>query len=86
MIVVNIDIMLAKNKYEISENARVKLIEIFEKKSKSKHFANARTVRNILDNLIEIQAVRTMDSVKSKDERIIEAEDIIQYIQEIENN
>lgn len=80
------DIMLAKNKYEISENARVKLIEIFEKKSKSKHFANARTVRNILDNLIEIQAVRTMDSIKSEDERIIEAEDVIKYIQENENN
>ena len=80
------DIMLSKNKYEISENAKAKLMEIFEKKSKSKHFANARTVRNILDNLIEIQAVRTMDDIKNENERIIKINDVIQYIQENEDN
>lgn len=80
------DIMLSKNKYEISENAKAKLMEIFEQKSKSKHFANARTVRNILDNLIEIQAVRTMDDMKNENERIIKINDVVQYIQENEDN
>lgn len=76
------DIMLAKKKYEITDDAREKLLEIFELKSKSKNFANARTVRNILDSLIEIQAVRTMDS-DAENERIIKIEDAEQYAKEL---
>ena len=76
------DIMLAKKKYEITDDAREKLLDIFEIKSKSKNFANARTVRNILDSLIEIQAVRTMDS-DAENERIIKIEDAEQYAKEL---
>ena len=47
-----------------------------------KNFANARTVRNILDSLIEIQAVRTMDS-DAENERIIKIEDAEQYAKEL---
>ena len=79
-----LDIMLAKKKYEITEEAKSKLVEILEKCSKDKHFANARTVRNILDTLIEIQAVRTMEdnNPSNDDERIIRLEDVEQYQEE----
>ena len=75
------DIMLAKKNYEITEEAKSRLAEILEKCSKNKHFANARTVRNILEELIEIQALRTMEDndPSNDDERIIHLEDVEQY-------
>lgn len=78
------DIMLKEKKYEISEEAKNKLLEVFEKKSNSKHFANARTVRNILDGIIEIQAVRTIEDedLENDNERIIRLEDVEQYCKE----
>lgn len=77
-------IMLAKKNYEITEDAKTKLVEIFKKQSKDKHFANARTVRNILENLIEIQAVRTMedDDLENDNEKTIRIEDVEQYYNE----
>lgn len=79
-----LDSMLAKKKYEITEEAKGRLVEILEKCSKSKHFANARTVRNILEGLIEIQALRTMEDndPSNDDERIIRLEDVEQYQKE----
>ena len=78
------NLMLNKKKYEITDEAKNKLLEVFESKTKDKNFANARTVRNILENLIEIQAVRTLenDDLEKVDERIIRIEDVEQYIQE----
>lgn len=73
------DKMIAAKKYEIAEDAKIKLREIFEIKSKDKHFANARTVRNILDELIEIQAVRTTEENMTNSERIIKLDDVTEY-------
>lgn len=78
------NIMLAKKNYEITDDAKRKLLDVFELQSKSHHFANARTVRNILDGLVEIQAVRTMDddNPEKNTERIIRIEDVEQYYNE----
>jgi SpoVK/Ycf46/Vps4 family AAA+-type ATPase len=79
------NIMLAKKNYAITDDAKNKLLEVFEMQSTSKHFANARTVRNILDGLVEIQAVRTMedDNPENDSERIIRIEDVEQYYNEL---
>ena len=60
-------------------------MKVFEIQSKSKNFANARTVRNVLDSLIEIQAVRTMEdeNPENDSERIIRIEDVEQYCKEL---
>ena len=78
------NIMLSKKKYEITDEAKNKLLDVFKSKTKAKNFANARTIRNILENLIEIQAVRTIenDDLDNADERIIRIEDVEQYIKE----
>ena len=78
------NVMLAKKNYAITDDAKNKLLEVFEMQSTSKHFANARTVRNILDGLVEIQAVRTMedDNPENDSERIIRVEDVEQYYNE----
>ena len=78
------NIMLAKKNYVITDDAKNKLLEVFEMQSSSKHFANARTVRNILDGIVEIQAVRTMedDNPENDSERIIRIEDVEQYYNE----
>ena len=79
------DIMLKKKNYEITDDGKNKLLEVLELQSKSKHFANARTVRNILESLIEIQAVRTMEdeNPENNSERIIRLEDVEQYYKEL---
>ncbi len=79
------DSMLSKRKYEITSDAKNRLAEVFEKLSKSKNFANARTIRNALDSLIEIQAVRTIEDSdpENDNERILSIEDIEQYFNEI---
>ena len=79
------NIMLAKKNYEITDDAKTKLLEVFELQSTSQHFANARTVRNILDGLVEIQAVRTMEdgNPENDSERIIRIEDVEQYYNEL---
>ena len=80
------NIMLAKKNYEITDDAKIKLLEVFELQSTSQHFANARTVRNILDGIVEIQAVRTMedDNPENDSERIIRIEDVEQYYNELQ--
>ena len=80
------NIMLAKKNYEITDDAKIKLLEVFELQSTSQHFANARTVRNILDGLVEIQAVRTMEdeNPENDSERIIRIEDVEQYYNELQ--
>ncbi len=79
------NIMLAKKHYVITDDAKNKLLEVFEMQSNSKHFANARTVRNVLEGLIEIQAVRTMEdnNLENDNERIIRIEDVEQYYNEL---
>lgn len=76
------DIMLSSSQYEITAEAKEQLKEIFDELSQLDNFANARTVRNVLDDLIEIQAVRSVDDVKLKDERIIRLCDVETYVKE----
>ncbi len=80
------NIMLAKKNYEITDDAKNKLVDVLEFSSQSQHFANARTVRNILDGLVEIQAVRTMEdeNPENDSERIIKLEDVEQYYDELQ--
>ena len=77
--------MLSQKKYEIADDAKTKLTAVLKLQSKSTHFANARTVRNILESLIEIQAVRTIedDDTENDSERIITYEDVEQYYNEL---
>lgn len=53
---------LAKKKYEIEADALEKLLELAEYYRKRPNFANARTVRNILDQVLMNQNLRTEDS------------------------
>lgn len=80
------NIMLAKKNYEITDDAKNKLFDVLEFSSQGQHFANARTVRNILDDLVEIQAVRTMEdkNPENDNERIIRLEDVEQYYHELQ--
>lgn len=75
-------LMLKEKEYDIDNDCIEQLSEIFEECSKDFKFANARTVRNILDSLIEIQSVRTIedDDPTNDYERIIKKEDIIEYL------
>lgn len=66
---------LTKRKYEITDDAKAKVRNLLDKRSRAEKFANARTVRNVLDELLELQAVRTI----SNDERIITMEDVNSY-------
>ena len=77
---------MVKRNYEITDDAKKKLLDVLELQSKSQHFANARTVRNILDGLVEIQAVRTMEdeNPENDSERIIRIEDVEQYYNELQ--
>ncbi len=76
--------MLAAKKYEITEDARESLLSVFAKLAKQDNFANARTVRNVMDSLIEIQSVRTLedDIDDNDDERIIRKQDVEIFVKE----
>lgn len=74
--------MLKKKDYQIETDALNKLKKVFEILSNKPKFANARTIRNVLDELIEIQSVRTLeDNDKFNDEeRIIKISDIAEFV------
>lgn len=72
------DLFLTKRKYEITDDAKAKVRNLLDKRSRAEKFANARTVRNILDGLIELQAVRTI----SNRDRTITIEDVNGYLEE----
>ena len=58
--------------------------KVFDWYSKKKDFANARTIRNILDTLVEMQCVRVDEDYDNRNdnERIIRVVDVKQYIDE----
>ena len=72
------DLFLTKRKYAITAEAKAKIKIILDERSRAEKFANARTVRNILDGLIELQAVRTI----SNSDRTITAEDVDNFLKE----
>ena len=69
-------LMINNNCYICSESLIKRIVDIAETKREESNFANAREVRNILESLYEIQAVRTL----SDDNYEITEEDIETYI------
>ena len=53
-----IDLMLRNLKYTIEDDAKDKILDITDVKRKSRNFANAREVRNILDQVIMCANIR----------------------------
>lgn len=68
---------LSKRKYEIKENALELLLDITEYYRSKPNFANARTVRNIVDQVIMNQNLRTEDST---DDNVIIVDDVEDYL------
>lgn len=69
---------LYKKKYEIDENALQLVLDISEYYRNRPNFANARTIRNILDQVIMNQNLRTEDQTQP-DNRIVKS-DVEDYI------
>jgi len=76
--------MLTKKKYKITREAEELVAKVIQTQSVEENFANARSVRNLVDSLIEIQSVRTLEDEDEKNdlERIIMVKDVKQYIKE----
>ena len=71
------DRFLEKKKYEIEKNALEKLLDITDYYRAKPNFANARTVRNILDQVIMNQNLRTEDL---SDNKTIILDDVEDYL------
>jgi SpoVK/Ycf46/Vps4 family AAA+-type ATPase len=67
----------AKRGYSVDESARERILDITEYFRTQPNFANARTVRNILDQVIMNQNLRTEDE---EDNTVIILEDVEDYI------
>lgn len=68
---------LSKRKYEIKENALELLLDITEYYRNKPNFANARTVRNIVDQVIMNQNLRTEDSAGDNTILVDDVEDYL---------
>ena len=55
-------LMLSNRKYTIADIAMDKLLDVTDVKRKEPNFANAREIRNILDQVIMCQNLRTVDT------------------------
>ena len=53
---------LSKKKYDIKDDALERILDVTEYFRKQPNFANARTIRNILDQVLMNQNLRTEDS------------------------
>ena len=76
------DLMLNERNYSMDEFARSKLLDITDIKRKEPNFATAREVRNILDQVIMCQNVRTLGS----NDRTIGIVDVNRYIKDSKIN
>lgn len=72
------DLMLSARGYTMSEPARSRVLDITDVKRKEPNFANAREIRNILDQAIMCQSLRTFDS----NDREIGIVDVEKYIKD----
>ena len=75
-------LMLRKKKYEIDDNALSHMLDIYEYFRKQSNFANARTVRNVLDQVIMNQNLRADE--EESDDRTVIIGDVEEYV--LENN
>ena len=75
-------LMINNKKYSINDDAKTELGDLFlymkeYAKVNNKPFANAREVRNVLESIYEIQALRTVD--EAVDDFVITIDDIKSY-------
>ena len=70
-------VFLKKKKYTIDNDAMERLLDVTEYYRNRPDFANARTVRNIIDQVIMNQNLRTEDT---EDDDVIMIEDVDDYI------
>ena len=68
-----------KKKYNIEDAAVERILDITDYYRRQPNFANARTVRNILDQVIMIQNLRTEDT---EDDRTIIKDDVDDYLED----
>lgn len=73
-----LNMMLEKKKYSITTDALNKILDITDIKRKDPNFANAREIRNILDQVIMCQNLRCLDSQN----RELSLEDVDKYIKD----
>lgn len=66
-----------KTKYTIEDCALDKIVDVIMSRSNESNFANAREARNVLDSIIDIQALRTESNVSDTN---ITIEDVNEYI------
>jgi len=71
------DVFLSKKQYEITPNALEKLIDVTEYFRQDDDFSNARTLRNILDQVIMNQNLRAEDD---EEDRMIILSDVEDYL------
>ena len=72
--------MSKDNEYELEDGVVDEIMRIIKPKMKDDDFANAREVRNILETLYEIQAVRTYENTS---DMLIKLEDVKVYEEDI---
>lgn len=70
-------LMLEKRNYTITQPALQKILDITDLKRQSPNFANAREVRNILDQVVMCQSVRALGT-KDRDIGLVDVEKYIQ--------
>lgn len=73
-----VKLFIKNKKYQISEDALQEIAKVLVYESQFKNFANARTVRNILESLCDIQALRTLQE-GIPDSWLIKIDDVIEY-------
>ena len=71
------DVFLSKKQYEIDSDAMEKLLDVTEYFRQNDDFANARTLRNILDQVIMNQNLRAEDD---EEDRTIILSDVEDYL------
>lgn len=76
------EMMLHKRGYTMDESAMSKILDITDVKRKEPNFANAREIRNILDQVIMCQNVRCMGT----DNKELGLADVHKYIQDAKIN
>ena len=72
------ELMLEKRKYQIGEEAMAKILDVTDVKRKDPNFANARELRNILDQVIMAQNLRCLGSP----DPLLGLVDVNKYIQD----
>lgn len=83
------EVFLKKNQYAIASNASAILYQYFEQlvKNKDNNFGNGRTVRNVFERVVSIQANRIVKSTSITDEELtMFTEDDVQLLVKMERD